>query len=221
MGERTTIPHYASPRAVLGCGGIFTVALVAAAWSYPGGTFFERGSPGFSFWGNFWCDLLHEHALGGAPNQGAQALARLAFMAFACALACFWPLCASLCPTPRGARFVTRAGTLGALALLTVTLVPSHTQPLLHGVAVMLAALPSVLAAVVLGVALFARADPLTRGLWVGVVGSATVSLFQYVRQGFGAPAAHWLAGAQKCATLALLAFMVRCLVLVARARPR
>ena len=33
---------------------------------YVGGA---KASPGFSFWGNFWCDLLHAPALNGAPNE--------------------------------------------------------------------------------------------------------------------------------------------------------
>jgi hypothetical protein len=194
----------------------FVVALAAAIWRYPGGTFFDRHSPGFSFWGNFFCDLLHERALNGAPNLESQWLSRLAFASFGVVLMAFWPRAAALAPGPASRRWVSALGITGATLLFGVTLAPSHTEPLLHGVLVLASALPSVAAAIVLGISFYGRTDLITRLLWFALVLTASLSLGQYVRQGLGAEAADWLAGAQKLTAIALLAFMGRCTTLPA-----
>jgi hypothetical protein len=195
----------------------FLLVLGSATQLYPGGTWFDRDSPGFSFWGNFWCDLLHERAFNGADNALAMWAARVAFWLFAAALVRFWPQAAALAPSPRSARWVQALGLFGAVTLLLVTLASSRTEPLLHGVFVVSSALLGVVAASVLSVALFPSADWLTRGLSLVLIGSALVTLGQYVSQAFDVDAALWLAGAQKITTLALFAFMGRCLVLVRR----
>jgi hypothetical protein len=198
----------------------FVAALAGAIFRYPGGTFFDRRSPGFSFWGNFFCDLLHERALNGAPNLESQWLARLAFASFGVVLLAFWPRAAALAPGPLARRWVGALGVTGATLLFVVTLVPSHTEPLLHGVVVLASALPNVAAAVVLGVAFYGRSDLVTRLLWLAVVLTASLSLGQYIRQGLGAEAADWLAGSQKLTAIALLAFMGRCSRLAIPAGP-
>ncbi|HEX6240542.1 MAG TPA: hypothetical protein VFZ61_06595, partial [Polyangiales bacterium] len=76
----------------------FLLVLWAAAWRYPGGTWFDPSSEGFSFWGNFWCDLLHERAFNRTANGTSMWLARAAFWLFAAALVRFWPLAARLSP---------------------------------------------------------------------------------------------------------------------------
>jgi hypothetical protein len=195
----------------------FLIVLSCASWLYPGGTWFDRLSPGFAFWGNFWCDLLHERSFNGAPNLQAMWLARAAFWLFALALLRFWPLAASLAARPGTARWVAALGLAGAVTLLLVTLFSSRAEPLVHGVFVVLSALLGVIAACVLSLALYRTADWLTRGIFLALITSALVSLGQYVSQGFGADAALWLAGAQKVTTLALLGFMLRCAWLVHR----
>lgn len=196
----------------------FIVVLFAATLAYPGGTWFDMRSVGFSFWGNFWCDLLHERSFNGASNLQAMWLSRGAFWLFALALLRFWPLAASLAPRPGTARWVSALGLAGALTLLLVTLASSHSEPLLHGVFVVLSALLGVIAASVLSFALYGAANWLTRAISLALIVSALVTLGQYVSQGFGVAAAEWLAGAQKLTTLALLAFMLRCTWLLRRA---
>jgi hypothetical protein len=198
----------------------FLGSMALAARLYPGGTWFEPSSVGFSFWGNFWCDLLHSPALNQAPNeQGAQA-ARVSFWLFAAALLRFWPLAARLSPRPGVRRWVEALGLTGALALVLVTVFSSRDEPVLHALFVVTSALLGVLAAGVLALAIYARAGSFTRALSLTLIGSTLVTLTQYVRQGAGAEPAEWLAGAQKLTTLALLAFMLRCAWLV-RARER
>lgn len=197
---------------------VFSITIGLAAYFYPGGTWFDRASPGFSFWGNFWCDLLHERSFNRQPNTRSLWLARGAFWAFSAALFRFWPLAAQLAAGHGLRRWIVALGLSGALTLLLVTMFSSRTEPLLHGVFVVGSALLGVLAAGVLSLAMFTRVDPLTRLLSLGLITSALVSLGQYVSQGFGAEAAKWLAGAQKITTLFLLAFMLRCMVLLKRA---
>jgi hypothetical protein len=189
----------------------FLLVLWSATWLYPGGTWFDRHSPGFSFWGNFWCDLLHEVAFNGAPNVAAMWLMRVAFWLFAAALLRFWPRAARLSPRPGVQRWVSALGMAGALTLLLVTLFSSRSEPLLHGVFVVLSTLLGVIAAAVLSLSLFGSADWLTRAISLTLIGSALVSLGQYIAQGLGGEAALWLAGAQKITTLALFAFLLRC----------
>jgi hypothetical protein len=197
----------------------FFASMTLAALLYPGGTWFDAGSVGFSFWGNFWCDLLHSPALNAAPNERGALAARVSFWLFAAALLRFWPLAARLCAHPGVRRWVHALGLAGALALVFVTLFSSRDEPTLHGTFVVTSALLGVIAASVLALAIFARASLLTRVLSLALIATAGVSLAQYVRQGAGAEPVEWLAGAQKITTFALLAFMLRCAWLVRDAR--
>ena len=196
---------------------VFLITIWLAAHFYPGGTWFDPSSPGFSFWGNFWCDLLHERSFNRNPNTRSLWLSRVAFWAFAAALFRFWPLAASLSPRPGVRRWVTSLGLSGALMLLLVTAFSSRNEPLLHGVFVVGSALLGVLSASVLSLAIFSRADATTRCLSLALIASALLTLGQYVSQGFGVAAATWLAGAQKITTLFLLAFMLRSILLIRR----
>jgi hypothetical protein len=193
----------------------FLGSLTLAALLYPGGTWFDLRSVGFSFWGNFWCDLLHSPALNDAPNERGALAARVSFWLFAAALLRFWPLAARLSPRPGVRRWVEALGLAGALALVLVTLFSSRDEPVLHALFVVTSTLLGVLAASVLALAIYARASLLTRALSIMLIASALVSLAQYVRQGAGAEPVVWLAGAQKLTTFALLAFMLRCAWLV------
>lgn len=189
----------------------FLGSLALSARLYPGGTWFDIDSVGFSFWGNFWCDLLHTPALNGAANERGAHWARIAFWLFAAALLRFWPLAARLSPRAGARRWVESSGVAGALALVLVTLFSSRDDPVLHALFVVTSALLGVLAACVLALSMYARASLATRALALALIASAAVSLVQYLRQGAGAEPAEWLAGAQKVTTLALLAFMLRC----------
>ncbi len=201
--------------------GSFLGSLLVATQLYPGGTWFDLRSEGFSFWGNFWCDLLDARALNDAPNPRGALAARVSFWLFAAALLRFWPLAAMLSPSPGVRRWVQSLGVAAAFSLVLVTLFSSRDEPLTHAVFVVASALLGVVAASVLAVAMFAHANVMTRALCVLLIGSASVSLGQYVRQGSGAEPAEWLAGAQKITTLALLVFMLRCAYLVHSRAPR
>jgi hypothetical protein len=190
----------------------FSALISAAALAYPGGTWTEPTREGFSFWHNFWCDLLSTTAIDGRPNVAGALLARLAFVCFAFALYRFWPVAAV--HAPRRAPTVRRAGRLGALALLAVAVVPSSTSELLHGIAVVSSAGAQVIAVALLIAPLLARRERASALLALATLSIALLCLAQYVRQGcFETGAAPWLAGMQKVTTLFLLGFMGRVLL--------
>jgi hypothetical protein len=196
----------------------FGLAITASALLYPGGTWDERAARGFSFWNNFWCDLLSSRALNRRSNVAGSLLARLAFACFALALHRFWPQAVELtrgAPRPiRDARWIVRLGTLGASALLVVALVPASTSQLVHGIAVVSSAGLSLGSVALLLPRLFRLRAYRASTLGALVLGSALVCLGQYVGQGvFGHPAADWLAGMQKVTTAFLLAFMFELLM--------
>jgi hypothetical protein len=188
---------------------------------YPGGTWFDASSPGFSFWGNFWCDLLHPVSFNGLPNERGMWCAKLAFGLFAAALFRFWPLAARLSECAQVRRSTEAFGIAGALILLLVTLFSSRSDPLLHAVFVVLSSLLGVLAASVLSLALFRTSNWLMRGVSLLMIGSALLNLAQYVRQSWGAEPARWLAGTQKLTTVLLIGFMLQCAWLFYRAAAR
>lgn len=197
----------------------FGACIAASALAYPGGTWENRHSQGFSFWHNFWCDLLAQRSLSGADNGSAKMLARLAFGCFAVALWSFWPALVQRLGPAHGTT-VKRAGRLGTYALALVALVPAADSQLLHGVAVLAAAGASSCALGAVLPALAQRGRKLALTLALLALATAGVCLAQYVYQGvWSHQAASWLAGMQKVATALFLAFMVS--MLVERLPPR
>jgi hypothetical protein len=192
----------------------FGVLVSAAAAVYPGGTWLRRRSPGFSFWNNFWCDLLSTRALNGQDNLLGASLARAAFGCFALALFQFWPLVA-LRANPERPHTVARGiGRLGASCLLAVAVVPAATSQLVHGIAVVLSAGASLAAVCLLLPGLVRRREYTAAWLATATLAVFVVCLGQYVSQGvWGGGGGAWLAGAQKIATALLLAFMVHVLM--------
>lgn len=194
----------------------FGVLITSAAVAYPGGTWRDPARPGFSFWHNFWCDLLSSPAINGEPNWLGAILARLAFALFAYALFRFWPLAAQRAGvTGAGESTGARLGRFGAFALLAVALVPSATSEIAHGVAVVVSASASLVALGTLLPGLFRRGERSAAMLGVSTLLVALVCLIQYVYQGAFAASGDpgWLAGMQKVTTALLLAFMVRLLI--------
>lgn len=190
----------------------FATLISAAALAYPGGTWTEPTRAGFSFWHNFWCDLLSTTAIDGNSNVVGAVLARLSFVCFAFALYRFWPLATA--HAQLRAPLARRAGRFGALALLAVALVPSSSSELLHGIAVVSSAGAQVFAVALLIAPLLARGERASALLALCTLSVALLCLAQYVRQGcFDTGAATWLAGMQKVTTLILLAFMLRVLL--------
>lgn len=189
----------------------FGIFITAAAISYPGGTWEDPASIGFSFWHNFWCDLLGTVALNGRPNLRGALLARSAFVCFAVALFRFWPLVVRFAGRSP-ASVSERLGTFGASALMAAALVPAALSQILHGLAVVLSAACSVAAVVPIIPAVWRRGAASAALLGSAAVALAAVCVLQYVYQGFSGDAAGWLAGMQKITTAFLLAFILQVL---------
>lgn len=197
---------------------LFGIAITASALTYPGGSWQARHAIGYSFWHNFWCDLLSTRALNGADNLVGSLLSRAAFVAFAVALARFWPLAVALSGPSGAAKRAHRLGMVGAASLLAVAVVPAASSQLVHGIAVVVSAGCSITGVMLLIRSLARRGERGAASLAGAVALTTLVCLAQYVYQGFTSDEATWLAGMQKITTAFLLAFMVQ---LTARHRAR
>ncbi len=183
--------------------------MMASARLYPGGIWDDPSTVGFSFWENFWCDLLSPVAIGGGQHGLGSWLARAAFASFALSMFLFWPLGARFAGDSTEARRAVSFGRLCALSLLGVSAVPSASSELWHAVFVILSCLSGLVAVVLLTLALRARRDRVAETLSALVMLSSAIPLLQYIRQGIQrAHYASWLAGAQKIANGFLLVWM-------------
>lgn len=189
---------------------LFGILITVAALVYPGGSF-QGASAGYSFWHNFWCDLLSARALNGESNVAGSVLSRIAFACFAMALQRFWPLAIALAGRSLAATIAERLGVFGAASLLIVAVVPAATSQLIHGVAVVVSAGCSILGVILLMRGLLRRREHIAASLGAAVTLTTIVCLAQYIYQGLGdTGAATWLAGMQKITTVFLLAFMLQ-----------
>lgn len=69
--------------------GIFLVLYVIAAFFYPGGSRADQGAKTFSWFNNYWCDLLSEPAKNGQSNT-ARPVAVVSWIILCFSLAIFW-----------------------------------------------------------------------------------------------------------------------------------
>ena len=191
---------------------LFALGLAAAAALYPGGSWSDRGSAGFSLWRNFWCDLLRSQAINGADNAASQRLSGLAFATLAAALWCYWRPASALASNGAQPRRVLWLGRASALALLLMVLLPSDAHPVLHGAIA--------LAGAGLGIgcaaACIAQRAPAERRWSARRVSGAAALLFGAANAGWyiyvaylGGPETAVQPVLQKLATLALLVWML------------
>ncbi len=128
---------------------LFSGLISLAMASYPGGTWEERHEVGHSQVRNFLCDLVRPVALNGAPNETGAQYAEFALLAFAVSLTPFFLITPVLFEERRRlARLVAVSGALSSLGGVGILAVPSYRfGALLHGLMVLLAALPGLAAA--------------------------------------------------------------------------
>ena len=185
---------------------------------YHGGTWMDPSAPGHSFWLNFFCDLLHDHALDGAPNSAGARLATLAMLALIAGMLPFWLATASLVSArPTLAWTVRIAGVTSVVGLVAVPLTPSDRFGALHGVAVLVAAVPGLVANACATIGLLANRDGArrwTRGLGVLALAtfvSAAIDAALYAKQmaGAGAVTPPALPALQKIAAMLFVAWML------------
>lgn len=113
------------------------VALTSAAIvSYPGGTYLDPATRGFSFFNNFFSDLGRTQTRLGGPQDLTRGLFTAALLAVSAGMAAFFAALAGLVRTAPWSRFLSRAGSLcGILAgacFAGVALVPSDVDLALH-----------------------------------------------------------------------------------------
>ncbi len=75
--------------------GLFLISIGKAVVLYPGGNRFDKEFHGFSFLGNFLCDLFYDVAYNGLPNEG-KVYALFGTYALALTLLLFWLMLPSI-----------------------------------------------------------------------------------------------------------------------------
>jgi hypothetical protein len=191
--------------------GLFLLAMLGAAWLYPGGSWQEPDAVGHRFFENYWCDLLRDPALNQQPNRLAAALATLGLACLGIALVPYWLVIGDLL-TPARRRFVRSAGVIAAVATVLVALLPSDRYSGLHA--------PAVLTAGCLGLACGAlcsawavahfRQVPAYATASLLLTSAAVVNLALYVHVAYFDGEDSWvLPSAQKIATFLLVAWML------------
>jgi len=189
----------------------FVLLIVPAMLVYPGGTWMDPSTRGHDFWLNFFCDLLHSHGLNGQPNVVGARFATAAMLVLVVGFWPFWIVNASLVKRPL-ATPIRVAGTMSVLGLIAVPLTPSDRFGAIHGVAVLLAAVPGLVAAACATAGLASqRATRAIGALGAATLVTAAIDSYLYARHmaSGGAVTPHALPALQKVAALFLLAWMV------------
>lgn len=185
---------------------------------YHGGTWIDPRAPGHDFWLNFFCDLLHDHALDGTPNAAGARLATAAMLVLVAGMVPFWISTASLVSArPTLAWTVRIAGVTSVVGLVAVPLTPSDRFGALHGVAVLVAAVPGLVASACATIGLLANrggARGGTRGLGLlalaaFVCGAIDAALYAQHMASGGAVTPPALPALQKIAATLFLAWML------------
>ncbi|MBL8684045.1 MAG: hypothetical protein JNK05_33035 [Myxococcales bacterium] len=157
---------------------LFVLLVGAAIDAYPGGTWFDPLSRGYSFWKNFHCDLFHHRALNGRDNARSATLAIAGTTAMFAALAAFFALVARLdgrSPESRLAKVTRFAGVTSCVVGMAVPLTPSDVNRVAHLTAVTAAFVPALIAVMA--------------AAWISVrsKSSALLALFAIATLAFGA----------------------------------
>jgi hypothetical protein len=206
---RARAPSYVIVACVVGFAALELIAMRL----YPGGTFWDRTTRGVHFWENFVCDLEAQVALNGQPNPTGARFAQAAMLTMVVGFAPFWWTVPRLFARLRRVGLAVRTLGLASLGgIVAVALMPSSRFGALHGVAVIVAAVPGLLAAAlaVFGLALAEARPPVAAILGGTMLALALVDFVLYTRtMVYGGPGPILLPLAQKLALLLLLGWMV------------
>ncbi len=199
---------------------IFVLAMALAMALYPGGSWTERESVGFSLWRNFWCDLVRSQAINGADNGASRASSSLAFAALALSLWGYWRVATWRFAQPRRFRLLA-LGRTATLGLLATALLPSDAYPIVHGVVALTSGTLG-MSCTALCLAPFSGGEPRWSvrrclGMAALLLAAGNAVLYVYVAYG-GGPETAAQPSVQKLATLALLAWMVSTLLRASKA---
>jgi hypothetical protein len=200
---------------------VFVLAMTLAMALYPGGSWTERESIGFSFWRNFWCDLVRSQAINGADNSLSRGASSLGFAALSLSLWGYWRVATWPLAQPRRSSLLVlgRAATVG---LFATALLPSDAHPVVHGVVALSSGVLGMLAAALCVLTLRVGESRWSARRCLGwaalLLAAGNAALYIYVAYADG-PETLAQPTVQKLATLALLAWMVSTLLVDGRSR--
>jgi hypothetical protein len=161
--------------------------LPLVAWSmhvYPGGTSWNPSTVGHDFWMNYLCDLLRPTALDGAPNPCGSAIAKTATLVLGGGLLAFFRLVPSHFPSlPRLGRAVRVLGTISVAGVPGVVFVSGDRYGVLHGLSVVIAATPGLLAALLAVVGLVKAGTKHAAMVGVATLAVSAIDFALYVPQ--------------------------------------
>lgn len=141
---------------------------------YPGGSVNHVYRPGFDIWSNYLCDLLESVAQNGMPNPWGAAVGRLALLlAVTGILVPLWLGTPRLAPSTGWLQGVRVLGLCSVAHVLLLMLIPITGIAVLHEVAVFGAALPGLVAASGLSVALGHHGGA---ARWLGYAGALAIA---------------------------------------------
>jgi hypothetical protein len=194
---------------------VFAVAMAVAMALYPGGSWTERESVGFSFWRNFWCDLVRSQAINGAGNGPSRAASMVAFAALSLSLWGYWRVATCPFAPPRRSRLLV-LGRTATVGLLATALLPSDAHPVVHGVVALSSGALGMTCTALCLARLTQREGRFSVRRCLGaaalLLSASNAALYVYVAYG-GGPETPAQPSVQKLATLALLAWMVSTLL--------
>jgi len=197
---------------LLACAG-FVALFASAAGSYPGGTHWDHTTVGHDFWRNCLCDVARGQALNGASNARGGVLAQLGMASLALALLpMFWLLPRFFAAArPRLGAVVRAFGAVAVPAALVVVLLPTDRFSQVHGVAIVVAGVPGLLAVLlsVYGLACDRGAPRVVLATGAAALGVAALDFALYVREVVtDCPALVAISVLERLATLLLLAWI-------------
>jgi hypothetical protein len=203
----------------------FVVGMAIAMATYPGGTWCDRHAAGHDFARNFFCDLLHDVALNGAPSPVAAAASRVAMLALLAGVLVTYALAPRLfvgrAQGGRASHAVRGFGSMCALGGVGVAFTPSNHHPTLHSVFVFVATVPGLVAMIAASLALLrTQTTRAVGGLSSAAVIVGGVDAWLYARQLDGShPCELALPALERVAAALLLAWMASVAWKVAAAR--
>ncbi|MDP6593829.1 MAG: hypothetical protein QF613_06450 [Candidatus Marinimicrobia bacterium] len=142
LGLFKVTPDIASRVTVFGCLQ-FLLCSTVAMFFYGGGTAWDAGASGYTFWHNFFSDLGRTVSYAGVPNRVAEPLFNTSLIIHAVTLIYFYIVYPSLLSKKKFLRLaVTLAGVLSAIGLIRVGLNPDDIRPEQHMAGVWLWGIP-------------------------------------------------------------------------------
>jgi hypothetical protein len=206
------LPAGAASSVLLAAVAGFIALIGAAMTAYPGGTAWDAATRGHSFWLNYLCDLERRVALDGEPNATGSALAQAALLILALGLVLFWRLLPRLFPAQvRLGLMVRSLGSVALVGTVAVALLPSDRFASIHPVCLVVAGVPSLVAALLAVVGLLRKERALRAVAAVGaaalLVSGADFALYVWEIAG-GGPSLRAEAVLERVSLILVLAWM-------------